>query len=79
MGRFKSILGRGCETLLVYSKYDPGLDHLNVQTGTHLERLQKRKNFQLVLMDGADYSFAAVWSQDRLMEVIMKFLGERFG
>jgi pimeloyl-ACP methyl ester carboxylesterase len=77
--RFKTILGRGCETLLVYSKYDPGLDHLNVQAGPHLGRLQKRKNFQLVLMDGADYSFAAVWSQDRLIEVITKFLVERFG
>ncbi|MGO9709504.1 MAG: serine aminopeptidase domain-containing protein [Polyangiaceae bacterium] len=77
--RFKTILGRGCETLLVYSKFDPGLDHLNVQTGAGLDLLKKRKNFSLVLMDGSDFTFAAIWSQDRLMEVVTRFLVERFG
>jgi pimeloyl-ACP methyl ester carboxylesterase len=76
--RFKSILGRGCETLLIYSKYDPGLDHLHVQVGAHLDWLKKRKNFGLTLMDGSDFTFAAVWSQDRVLEVITTFLAERF-
>jgi hypothetical protein len=77
--RFKSILDRGDETLLIYSKHDPGLDHLNRQLGRHMDDLRARKNFRMSLMNGKDYTFAAVWSQDQLFEEITTFVVRRFG
>jgi alpha-beta hydrolase superfamily lysophospholipase len=75
--RLKKIFARG-EMLLIYGQLDAGIDYLNLHAGTHLKEFQDADKLHLKILEGRDFVFAAVESQDRLTAEIVHFMVGRY-
>ena len=69
-----TITDRGIDTFIVFSAGDPGIDYLVRHAGSELERLQRRPNFNMAYIDGADHTFTALAAQERLFELVTQHL-----
>jgi alpha-beta hydrolase superfamily lysophospholipase len=69
--QFKDILGRGAQTLLVFSANDGGLDKMESHLGPNAKKLEKYRRFRLEIVDGPDHTFTPLWSQDWLEQLIV--------
>lgn len=70
----QTVFEKQIDTLLVYSRDDPGLDYLRAHLGRRLSWLQSRPDFRLQIIDGPDHTFTPVWSQERLSEIVVDHL-----
>jgi alpha/beta superfamily hydrolase len=73
-----TLLDRDVDVLLVYSATDPGLDYLTMETGRSLDRLRRRPNLRLELVQQADHTFTPLASQDRLTTILTAHLDRVF-
>ena len=60
---FWELLDRGCDTLLVFSGEDPGLDNLSVHLPSGLDALKRYPCFSCEIIDGPDHTFTPRWSR----------------
>ena len=70
----RAIAERGVDTLIVFSTGDPGIDYLRQRAQRDIDRLQRRDNFRIEYIEGADHTFTAQWAQARLGEVLSAHL-----
>ena len=67
---FHSLIERGVDLRLVYSKGDLGLDCLDVILGNELRELSKRGTLKLEIIPQADHTCTLLESQQRLLNVV---------
>jgi pimeloyl-ACP methyl ester carboxylesterase len=67
---FHSLIERGVDLRLVYSKGDLGLDCLDVILGNELRELSKRGTLKLEIIPQADHTCTLLESQQRLLKVV---------
>jgi pimeloyl-ACP methyl ester carboxylesterase len=67
---FHSLIERGVDLRLVYSKGDLGLDCLDVILGDELRELSKRGTLKLEIIPQADHTCTLLESQQRLLNVV---------
>ncbi|MEZ4439151.1 MAG: alpha/beta hydrolase [Polyangiaceae bacterium] len=71
---FTELTDRGTDVLIVFSSNDPGIDNLNATVGAGLDRLSRRPNFSIAVIDGPDHSFTPLWAQHELAAVLTDHL-----
>lgn len=76
---FEALCRRGCRVLLVYSASDEGLDYIEAHLGKDGKAMRRFGEFEIQVIDGPDHTFAPVWSQQRVSEILCEHLEERFG
>jgi pimeloyl-ACP methyl ester carboxylesterase len=70
---FHSIASVGTQTLLVYSRDDPGLEYFRARVGRDLRKLTATGRFRIELVDGADHTFTPAWSQRHIARLLTDF------
>ncbi len=71
---FRAVSDRGVQSLLVFSANDGGLDMIERHLGDGANSMQEYANFRLEIVDGADHTFTRSEAQDRLRELVSRFV-----
>jgi pimeloyl-ACP methyl ester carboxylesterase len=75
---FQAMCDRGAASLLVLGFDDGGLDMIARYLGHDARRMRGRKNFSLEIVEGADHTFGAAASKQKLFELITRYLVAHF-
>jgi alpha-beta hydrolase superfamily lysophospholipase len=75
---FNALCDRGTQSLLVSSFRDGGLDMIAGYLGTNARKMSGRPEFSLEIVDGADHTFSSLEAQRILLEIITRYLRDRF-
>jgi alpha-beta hydrolase superfamily lysophospholipase len=76
---FEAICSRGAHAHLIFSAADEGVDYIEAHLGRQGGALRRHPTFELTLVEGPDHTFAPVWSQVMLAELICAHLVKHFG
>ncbi len=68
------LIGRGIQTLMVFSESDVGQDFLSVSLGAEMRRLRATGGFDLAVIPRSDHVFTRLESQARLADVLASWL-----
>ncbi len=73
LGReLEEITTRGVQAVFVFSRGDPGIELLRIQTGSSMSRLAHRCRIHVI--DGADHLFSQVGPRRQLEDILSKEL-----
>jgi alpha-beta hydrolase superfamily lysophospholipase len=75
---FHAMCDRGIRSLMVFSDKDGGLDTIARYLGTDAHRMARRQGFSIEIASGVDHTFASIGSQERLREVVARFIAAHF-
>ena len=77
-GRFqsdvRSLLERGVRMLFIHAEGDEGLDFVEMTLGNEMRRWSDSKKFRLEVIEGANHTFALLWTQERLLQIICEWI-----
>jgi pimeloyl-ACP methyl ester carboxylesterase len=71
---FRAILKRGGDVYFIFASEDGGRDLVDEHLGVDGEKFRREKRFRLDVVEGTDHTFAPLWSQDHLFDMITKHL-----
>jgi hypothetical protein len=66
----RSLLERGVHLLFIHAEGDEGLDFVQMVLGNEVKRWSNSKEFRLEIIKGANHTFALLWTQEMLLELI---------
>jgi len=66
----RSLIDRGVPVLFIHAEGDEGLDYVQMVLGDDAKRWNDSKEFRLEIIQGANHTFALLWSQEKLLQVI---------
>ena len=66
----RSLIHRRVAMLFIHAEGDEGLDYVQMILGADAERWQDSKNFRLEIIQGANHTFALLWSQEKLLQIV---------
>ena len=72
--KFRHLAKNGCETLLVMSEDDDGLDYMQFHLGVGARRMRGHKHFRMAMIPDADHTFSTVSCQRALIETLREHL-----
>lgn len=72
--RMKQLGARGCQTLMLMSAQDDGLDYVEFHLGRRGRRLRKDPRFRMVMVEDSDHTFSTVDSQHAVIETVREYL-----
>jgi pimeloyl-ACP methyl ester carboxylesterase len=77
LDKFKRLSARGCDTLVVMSAQDDGLDYVEFNLGRRARRMKGQPNFRMVMVEDSDHTFSTQGSQRVVIDTIRRHLDER--
>jgi len=66
----RSLLERGVRLLFIHAEGDEGLDFVQMVLGNEVKQWSNSKEFRLEIIEGANHTFALLWTQEKLLELI---------
>jgi alpha/beta superfamily hydrolase len=66
----RSLLERGARLLFIHAEGDEGLDFVQMVVGDEVKDWSKAKAFELEVIPGANHTFALLWSQEKLVQLV---------
>jgi len=76
---FHALCDRGVRSLMVFSDKDGGLDMIAPYLGTDAHRISRRTEFSIEIASGVDHTFASLASQQRLRQIVSRYVAAHFG
>lgn len=76
---FQTLASKKTRVYLVYGDHDLGLDYLEAQVGSRLRRFQRHPLFEMDVIEGPDHTFAQLWAQTKLRQMIAHHFERHFG
>jgi hypothetical protein len=77
-GELRLLATSGPALFLVFSDRDGGFFQFNMHARPAVRYLERRRDFRLVLVEGADHNFMPIWCQRRLRTILTDRLRERY-
>jgi len=75
---FNAMCDRGVRSLMVFSDEDGGLDMITRYLGTDARRMTRRDGFSIEVAKRVDHTFTSVASQQRLREIVARYVTDHF-
>lgn len=75
MNNFAKLSARGVDILFVYGAADGGLDELETYFGRNGRKLKHQPNVRIEILQGADHTLAARWTQECFAQLLKVQLG----
>jgi hypothetical protein len=69
-------MDRGVRALLIHAEGDEGLDLVQMVLGHEAKRWSISKAFRLEIIYGANHTFALLWSQEKLLQLVCDWAEE---
>jgi hypothetical protein len=69
----RSLLERGVRMLFIHAEGDEGLDFVEMILGDEIQRWSHSQQFGLQVIEGANHTFALLWTQERLLQIICEW------
>jgi pimeloyl-ACP methyl ester carboxylesterase len=66
----RTMAGRGVDTLLLVSRNDPGVAHVDTHAGVEMRALVDLARFRRIDLDGTDHTFTPVAAQEQVSDLL---------
>ena len=66
----RSLIDHGVPVLFIHAEGDEGLDYVQMVLGDEAKRWNDSNEFRFEIIQGANHTFALLWSQEKLLQLI---------
>ena len=73
----RSLLQRGARLLFIHAEGDEGLDFVQMVVGDEVKEWSRAKDFKLEVIPGANHTFALLWSQEKLLQLVCDWASDK--